>query len=200
MTCWIWIDGADMTHYEHERRGRAVPGLLCMALILAVTSGCTTLSEGQCVAGDWYTIGKRDGAAGLSRSQLFKHGEACAAYGTQPDARTYDAGRQDGLRRYCTPQQGFVEGHNGRPYRSVCEGPSERDFLRAFDEGKVLYDAEQRLQRIDEKVSRIEYRLDHDELDDKQRKNLHKDLKDQRSEHHRARRDLDRVLSDRRYW
>lgn len=188
-----------MTRFRHERRGRVVPGLLCMALILAATGGCATLSEGQCVAGDWYTIGKRDGAAGLSRSQLFKHGEACAAYGMQPDARAYDAGRQAGLGRYCTPQQGFVEGHKGRRYRNVCEGPSERAFLRAFDEGKVLYDAEQRLQRVDEKVSRIEYRLDHDELDDKQRKNLHKELKDRRSEYRRMRRDLDRVLSGRRY-
>lgn len=183
-----------MIPFKHERRGWVAPGLLCMALAVLATGGCATLSESQCVTGDWYTIGKRDGSAGLSRSQLFKHDEACAAYGAQPDARAYDAGRQDGLRRYCTPQQGFVEGHKGRSYRSVCEGPSERTFLRAFDEGKVLYDAEQRLQRVDEKISRIEYRLDHDELDDKQRKSLHKDLKDQRSEHRRARRDIDRLL------
>lgn len=54
--------------------------------VLALLSGCATLSEGDCATGDWREIGRNDGLHGLRRSQLAKHQDACAKFGVQPDA------------------------------------------------------------------------------------------------------------------
>lgn len=166
---------------------------LLLAVVLAMT-GCATLSEGQCVSGDWYEIGHRDGLRGQERSRLFNHSEACAQYGTQPDVRAYDAGRRAGLTRYCTPQQGFTEGREGRSYRGVCSLPAERDFLAAFEDGRNIHLAEERVERIERDLRRTEKQLDDEKLTTKERKRLHDELHSLRNDHRQARRDLDRVM------
>lgn len=166
-----------------HRRGRYL-GLFVLPLLLA---GCTTLSEGQCMAGDWYAIGQRDGMHGLERARLFKHGEACAQYGTQPDVRAYDAGRREGLTHYCTPRQGFVEGKEGRSYRGVCPAVVERGFMAAFDDGRAIHDAREALEDVEREMHAKQDRLDDKDTTDKERELLRRDLRRLRdARRHRA--------------
>lgn len=186
----------------HGRLSHVFPWRLAPILVVLLVSGCATLSESQCVSGDWYAIGQRDGARGLERSRLFQHGQACAKYGTQPDARAYDAGRSHGLVRYCTPRQGFVEGREGRAYHGVCAGRAEGAFLAEFRAGERIHDAEEELERIERQLHSTESALGKEGLDKKERKRLHDRLGELRNDQRRARRQLDYVMSRYRggYW
>ena len=164
-------------------------------MITLMASGCATLSEGQCVTGDWYAIGQRDGSHGLERSRLYQHGKACAQYGTQPNARAYDAGRLNGLTRYCMPRQGFVEGREGRVYHGVCRGRAEGAFLAEFEAGKNIHDAEEAVERIERQLHSTESALDKNDLDKEERRRLHDRLSELRQDQRRARRQLNYVMS-----
>ena len=57
-----------------------------VALLFAL-AGCSSnsVSESQCIAGDWQTIGYRDGANGNRSTQLLAHQDACVKHGVIPD-------------------------------------------------------------------------------------------------------------------
>lgn len=128
-------------------------------------ASCATLSKEQCLAGDWSGQGYSDGAAGLSMSRLDEHAEACAKHGVTPDAAAYADGRDQGLVRYCTPASGFRSGRTGSGYGGVCPAWLERDFLPAYQDGQLVYAAQQALDAARGRVDSLGGRLE--ELDDK---------------------------------
>lgn len=170
--------------------------LLAAFAIVSALSGCTTLSQGECLTGDWYTVGRDDGSRGLQRSRLFEHHKACAEYGVRPDPVAYDAGRQAGLLRYCTPDRGFNEGRDGDAYRNVCPLETERGFLAGYRSGKIIHDAEEALDDVEREISSREYKLDDDdeELTKDERARLVRELRDLERERRFRARELDRLL------
>jgi len=138
----------------------AVIGLGALAL-----NGCETISEEQCLAGDWIGRGYQDGQAGRSASRLNDYVEACAEHGVTPDPAAYEEGRREGLRQYCVPAVGYRVGRDGGNYNNVCSGAAEADFLVGFQDGRVVYDAQQLAETARSEVSATSARLT--ELDDK---------------------------------
>ena len=134
------------------------------ASVLALGS-CATMSEDQCLAGDWGQQGYADGRSGQTVSRLEAHTEACAKYGVIPDARSYYSAREDGLREYCTPARGFQVGREGSSYADVCPPQLEEAFLPAYRDGQVVYAAEQALSSARSSVSSLGARAE--ALDDK---------------------------------
>jgi len=120
-----------------------------------VLGSCATMSEDQCLAGDWGQQGYADGRSGQPTSRLDAHTEACAKYGVVPDARTYYSAREDGLREYCTPARGFQVGREGSSYADVCPPQLEADFLPAYRDGQIVYAAEQALSSAQSSVSSL---------------------------------------------
>lgn len=155
-----------------------LPGWLCVAGWLVLAGGCATLNEGQCVAGDWYEIGKRDGAAGWQRARLFKHVEACSKYAAQPDPYAYDAGREAGLTLYCTPYQGFIEGNEGHPYRGVCAADVEQSFLATWRDGRAIYEAREAVDDVERKIHALQGKFEDEKTSDKERKRLRRQLRE----------------------
>lgn len=154
--------------------------LLCLALLsaLILLSGCATLSEGQCRTLSWEQLGRMDGRQGYPASRLFEHSKACADYGIAIDDRAYHQGRDRGLLDYCTADNGFQEGRKGARYYGVCPALIEPDFLERYRDGRLLHDAESELSRIEERIERLEYQLDSDELDNNQRRQLNRELRE----------------------
>lgn len=117
--------------------------MLRYTLIFAVAAvglgSCATLDEGECRVGDWNAIGFRDGEAGYPTSRLGNHAEACAKFSISPDARAYAAGRDEGLRQYCTPQRGFHVARQGQSYANVCPANLETSFLAGFADGQLVH-------------------------------------------------------------
>ncbi|MBE9609370.1 DUF2799 domain-containing protein [Chitinilyticum piscinae] len=122
--------------------------------LLALLSGCASLSESECRTGDWYGIGLRDGQAGRD-SQIAQHAEACAELGIKPRLDLYNRGRTEGLRSYCTPENGYRVGLAGSASGNICPAENQAAFLAAYQRGYERY----RLQRdLDDLDRRIEQR------------------------------------------
>lgn len=132
-------------------------GMLVSGVML--TAGCASkpsITEFQCRAGDWQTVGVRDGAGGMPSTQLLQHQEACGAYGIVPDRQTYLAGWQQGVAQYCTTDNGFMIGQRGGRQSSVC---SDDEFLDAYAAGRELYLARQDVRRLENQLSYNENRI-----------------------------------------
>lgn len=125
--------------------------LFRIALLLAalVTLGsCTTLTTAQCQSGDWRQIGIADGAEGYGPDRLTWHRRTCGRAGVVPDGAAWTGGREEGLRRYCTPANAYSIAREGRPLREGCT-PAEITRLQpAYDWGRKYWDYELRIRNL----------------------------------------------------
>ena len=94
--------------------------VLYSLILLIPLTACASLSEDECRAGDWATIGFEDGAQGRDAAFIGEHREACAEYGIAPDLNAWLAGRERGLLSYCTVDRAYSLGRSGRPVANVC--------------------------------------------------------------------------------
>ena len=134
--------------------------LAITATALTLTlSGCATLSESQCLANDWQTVGYRDGMSGTQSSQLLKHQNACVKHGVVPDRNAYLAGWEEGGEQYCQPDNGFNAGERGTSYPTVCPDPLKDSFYEAYQDGRKLYLAHNEINNLSRSISQKEYRL-----------------------------------------
>lgn len=127
-----------------------------MALVL---SACATMSDKECLTANWYDQGYRDGSRGWPASRVIDHREACADVGVMPDMEHYRNGHAKGVLEYCTPANGVAEGRSGRPYRNVCPARLEREFLFYFSRGWLVYEAQQRVDKLNRQSSQLEREL-----------------------------------------
>ena len=120
-----------------------------------------TVSENQCRAGDWQTIGYRDGASGYQSTHLLAHQEACGQFGIVPQRSGYLSGWNEGLSIYCTADNGFLLGQRGAAFNTVCNAERREPYASAYDNGRQLYLARQEVinlnHQIDHHVARLEY-------------------------------------------
>lgn len=135
---------------------RALP--LALAA-LALLSACASVSREECLAGDWVSIGQRDGAAGrVGATQFERHQTACAKVDVTPDRSAWAQGYEAGLRQYCTPLVGLREGDAGNRYRDVCPAASEPGFLRGHELGLAAHRQRQRISEIGREISELSRR------------------------------------------
>jgi hypothetical protein len=114
----------------------SVATLIAVAVALG---GCATMNQNECMAVDWRTIGYEDGVNGYSGDHIAQHRRACAKYGVTPDLNLYQAGRAQGLREYCRPQNGYEVGARGGSYNGSCPADMEDGFVDAYQSGRQLY-------------------------------------------------------------
>ena len=134
--------------------------LAIAATALAMTlPGCATLSESQCLASDWQTVGYRDGMSGIQSSQLLKHQHACVKHGIVPDRNAYLAGWEEGVAQYCQPNNGFNAGERGTSYSNVCPDNLKDSFYEAYQDGRRLFLAHSEINNLSRSISQKEYRL-----------------------------------------
>jgi hypothetical protein len=121
-------------------------GLWALFAIVAVTAGCASgMSKEECRTADWQTIGYEDGVRGRPESIMSSHRESCAKHDVSFDLAAYRRGREQGLQKYCQPQNGYRQGRSGSNYAGVCPGELEPQFLEAYSDGRELFDAESAL-------------------------------------------------------
>lgn len=112
--------------------------IAALALLMALAS-CASLSEQECLAGNWEEIGQRDGRAGRTADYIVNHYKACDETGVTPDRAAWERGRQAGLRAYCTPDNAYDVGRSGRRLSPVCPAASLPALDRAHDRGWRYY-------------------------------------------------------------
>lgn len=124
-------------------------------LILFAVAACGGGAEEKaaaCRAADWWAIGYEDGVNGHRADRFGVHREACAKYGVTANIALYLDGRDEGLREYCKPANGYRLGVAGYRYANVCPADLEADFVDAHNEGFGLY---QRRVAVDNAVQRL---------------------------------------------
>lgn len=130
--------------------------LFAASLLLAA---CAAMDKAECVNANWYAIGMEDGARGRTLDRLGERRRACAEHGVQPDAERYAAGRNEGLKSYCTYDQGFRAGRAGSAHAGVCPEPAARDFLAGYQHGRELYGLQKRLDEVNADIKKTKASL-----------------------------------------
>ena len=67
-------------------------------LLLGSLSGCASISQEECLLGDWYQIGLSDGQYGRS-NRAADYSKDCSEYQVKMDLKSYNKGRSEGLKR-----------------------------------------------------------------------------------------------------
>jgi hypothetical protein len=130
---------------------------LAVAVAALVTiQGCATMDQEECLASDWHAIGFEDGARGYPVDRIGQHRKACADHGIAPDLAAYRQGRDEGLRHYCTAQNGFNLGAKGSNYAGGCPEDLAADFAMAYGEGRRLHDLSHRVRGVDHRIAATE--------------------------------------------
>ncbi len=136
--------------------------LILLMLTGALLGGCAgrpSMSENQCAAGDWQTIGYRDGVNGQRSTRLLDHQDACMEHGVAPRRTEYMTGWDQGVREYCDPNNGFHVGERGWTYNNVCPADLRSGFLAGYQQGRTLYEARAAVAGLEREIARKTDRL-----------------------------------------
>lgn len=127
-------------------------GLLSAISLPCVLAACATtggIEPEQCASVDWQGVGYQDGLLGRDANYVQKHGERCGKAGVTPSQSNWQSlweqGRQNGLKRYCTPLRAYQLGREGINFNNVCPPEQMLDLIKAHDEGYLNFQREQSL-------------------------------------------------------
>jgi Protein of unknown function (DUF2799) len=150
---------------------------LCVttSLLMAVLSGCATMSVEECKVAKWGEVGLRDGLAGEPLSKLNSLSKDCADAKVAVDTPAYLQGRDQGLVTYCRLDNATRLGLAGKSYYGACPAPVDTEFRRRFDLGREVYDAREQVRSQDNRRQDLERRL-RDAKNDDERKRIRDDL------------------------
>lgn len=120
-----------------------------------VLGSCTTLSEDACRGGDWYSIGLTDGARGRLPDYLTNHAEACQKFGIAPDRATWERGRREGLKQYCTVENVYQQGRRNLSLAPVCPASQVEQLQAANFAGLSYRKIEREIEFAERKIFRL---------------------------------------------
>lgn len=129
--------------------------LLALVLALALAA-CATMNKDECRSADWRARGVEDGAKGWMVSNIGQYREACARHGITPNLEEYQAGHAIGARTFCTPTNGFSRGRAGADgYENFCPQDVAKPFVAAYERGRMVYAADQRLSQAQKSLASL---------------------------------------------
>ena len=139
--------GCEYSRNTYKPMSRYLPLLIIITVSL---QGCATQPQDECQTADWYTIGYQDGLQGRVARPVAAHHEACARHDATAQLAGYTLGRDDGLKQFCSPRNGFGLGLQGARYNGVCLADAELEFLTAYEQGKEIFESELQIRRLGE--------------------------------------------------
>jgi|CXWL01.1.fsa_nt_gi hypothetical protein len=109
------------------------------ALAVCAMAVCAPSASAQeACPSDWRAAGQAD-ASSTGASRLADRSAACAG----ADADAYNAGFDEGLRSFCSVQNGFRLGRGGGEVRAECDADLADGFVQAFNDGARLHASEE---------------------------------------------------------
>ena len=133
-------------------------------MLAAALFGCSTLSKNECLQVNWYELGWKDGNLGKPRSLFQEHVDACMKHNVRAEKADYFRGRDDGLKNFCTYDNGFSHGTYGKKYNYVCPPDLGSSFLAGFSKGKKVYRYNRKVAALEKKLKTID-----DEIQEKEK-------------------------------
>lgn len=123
--------------------------------LLGVLGACASLTEEQCQAGNWHSIGYTDGANGRLPGYISRHVDACGKIGIAPDFEAWQAGRTQGLPLYCTAENAYNVGRNGRDLSPVCPAAQMNTLNRFWDWGLAYHQTTEEIDELERDANAI---------------------------------------------
>jgi hypothetical protein len=127
---------------------------------MAALSGCSSMSEKECLSTDWRTVGFEDGVNGYSGDRIGRYRKSCSEHGVTPNLAEYQAGRDQGLREFCKPANGFRVGAHGASYGGVCPAELDQPFVDAYQSGRHLWVLRSRVSSTQNEIHSMRAELD----------------------------------------
>lgn len=160
-------------------------------VLILLTAGCAVMTPEQCEYADWMELGERDGRDGRASDYIATRAQACRKAGIAPDATAYRIGWDRGIAHYCTLDQGFQDGFDGRAYGRVCPAELEPEFLTGYGVGYEIHRARVARDAEDRMIQSIEAALaDPGDRTEQQIRDLERDLDLRRVKVRRLEREL----------
>lgn len=150
--------------------------------LLTALAGCTSMSPEECKTANWYQVGYQDGLNGHNPNLINNYAEDCGEVGISADNAAWQQGFNNGALIYCSPDNGYSVGVEGREYYGVC---SSNLFLENYQLGRQEYERKQRIEELDKQISDIDF-----QLNNKPAKDTKKYLEEKRKRLVRERSDL----------
>lgn len=128
---------------------------LVFAFLGVFVAACATLDAKECQTANWQTLGLQDGENGRLQSRIEKHEKACAKHKLGVNKSAYAAGWQQGIARFCTPQNGFTLGRQRGLYRESCPASLAGPFVAAYVPALRLSRAESEVRGLEHDLDRL---------------------------------------------
>ena len=141
---------------------RLTTSALMMAGIGLSQISCATLEKDECAVANWQELGRADGERGRRIERTARYREDCAKFGIPIDGESYRAGWALGIRRYCTPENGFELGLKGRFYSNSCPASLEAQFEEPYELGRSINDFDKKFETTQIKIDEINSKLEAD--------------------------------------
>jgi hypothetical protein len=113
--------------------------LLAMLWLAGTLAGCASMSKKDCQNADWRTIGYNDGARGIYFTNLESYRKRCSEYQITPDANAYQTGWNQGIRSYCTSDNGYRAGVAGQAFQNICPADVAPGYRVGWQQGIRQY-------------------------------------------------------------
>lgn len=122
----------------------------------ACLAACASLSDRECRAADWYSIGQADGANGRLANYITQHARACNDVGVAPVRSEWLRGREAGLAVYCTPEKAYREGRAGRQLSPACSAAAAAAMSRPHFVGFRYYELSREISVAEAELQSVE--------------------------------------------
>lgn len=127
-----------------------------MVIAAIFISGCAGMSKKECSTADWYAYGQQDGQAGAPASTVNRYVENCSKHDVPVNRSQYQQGWDIGIRRYCTPQNGYQVGLSGRELPMVCPSDMQAEFAKAHARGLTEFKIKRDISNAEQALSRLD--------------------------------------------
>lgn len=131
------------------------PGRAAALAAAVLLSACAGMDADECRDTDWQYLGQLDAMDGKKdlRSRALSHERSCRKQGVAVDLRAYQRGWMQGLRTFCTPENGqaFAE-QGGRFQPGYCPPALEGAFLDGYTPARDRIEARQAITELERKI------------------------------------------------
>lgn len=133
--------------------------IFLLLVMAGMATACARTDLRDCYTTDWFSLGQRDGLVGAPTEVFETYRATCREAEVAPDREAYEKGHQDGLRYYCTDQNGFRVGRARKPYHHVCPPGLEINFLTGRARGMRLQGCRAAVYVFDQHLTSLEHAL-----------------------------------------
>jgi len=172
------------------------PKLALMGLLVSFLGGCAAMNQDQCAVADWYEVGRTQGEQGRSADSHKSYVEACSEFDIAVDLYAYETGWNDGIDRYCAPDNGFEVGSQGASYANTCPASLHDSFFNAYQLGRAVRTHSERLSQLHEDLDKVMDRATGSDVTDEQMNQLRRERKRLKRDIRDAERDLSRAQQE----